>query len=66
MGSGKLLASGDVARELGISRRSITRYVERGWLVPTFTTPGNRYLWDLEDVKRQLSELARIQREQRE
>ncbi len=54
MAKKRLLSSGELADELGISRRSISRYAERGWITPEFVSPGNRYFWDLDDVKRQL------------
>ncbi|MBA8824581.1 DNA-binding transcriptional MerR regulator [Saccharopolyspora lacisalsi] len=50
----RLLTSGQLARELGISHQSITNYARNGQLEPTLVTPGGHYRWDLEDVKQQL------------
>lgn len=55
----RLLTSGQLAKELGISHRSITHYAQTGQLEPTLTTPGGQYRWDLEDVKRQLREMRK-------
>lgn len=55
--SDRLLTSGELARALGISHRSITHYAKTGQLDPALTTPGGQYRWDLDDVKRQLREL---------
>ncbi|NHD17890.1 MULTISPECIES: helix-turn-helix domain-containing protein [Actinopolyspora] len=55
--SDRLLTSGELARALGISHRSITHYAKTGQLDPALTTPGGQYRWELDDVKRQLREL---------
>lgn len=59
----KLLTSSQLADELGLSRRSISRYVSAGILVPELYTPGGQARFDLEDSKRQLREHSRKQRE---
>ena len=53
MNARRLVSSTELANELGLSRRSISRYVKRGWLTPTVVTPGGQYRWDVEDVRRQ-------------
>jgi DNA-binding transcriptional MerR regulator len=52
-----LVSSGELADELGLSRRSISRYVQKGWLKPTLVTPGGQYRWDVEEVRKQFREL---------
>lgn len=54
MAKKRLLSTGELADELGISRRSIAHYAQTGQLEPVLRTPGGQYKWDLEDVKRQL------------
>jgi DNA-binding transcriptional MerR regulator len=61
----KLLTSSQLALELGVSRRSIARYVQAGILVPELYTPGGQARFDLEDSKRQLREHTRKIREER-
>ncbi|WP_093423303.1 MerR family transcriptional regulator [Saccharopolyspora flava] len=61
----KLLTSSQLALELGVSRRSIARYVQAGVLVPEIYTPGGQARFDLEASKRQLREYTRTTREQR-
>jgi excisionase family DNA binding protein len=50
----RLLTTGEVARELGLSPRSIARWAQAGQLKPTLVTPGGQYRWELEDVREQL------------
>ena len=51
------VTTAQAARELGISRQSLARYVTRGWLVPTRTLPSGHYRWLMSDLERQLREL---------
>ncbi|AIJ26810.1 regulatory protein MerR [Amycolatopsis methanolica 239] len=53
----RTVGSGELAAELGLSRRSISRYAERGWIRPALVTPGGQYRWDVEDVRKQLDAL---------
>jgi DNA-binding transcriptional MerR regulator len=59
MGRRRLLTSGELADELGLSQRSISRYVQRGWLVLMLTTPGGRYRWDHAEVREKLRRVAK-------
>lgn len=59
----KLLTSSQLADELGLSRRSITRYVTAGILEPEFYTPGGQARFDLEKSLAQLREHSRKMRE---
>ncbi|MBB5153510.1 helix-turn-helix domain-containing protein [Saccharopolyspora phatthalungensis] len=58
----RLLTSSQLADELGVSRRSVARYVQAGILVPELFTPGGQARFDLEDSKRQLREYTRKMR----
>ncbi|GAA4837612.1 MerR family DNA-binding transcriptional regulator [Saccharopolyspora rosea] len=53
----RLVTSGELARELGISPRTVARYVRDGLLKPTETTLGGHYRWDVEQVREQIREL---------
>ncbi|MCA1674196.1 MAG: helix-turn-helix domain-containing protein [Pseudonocardiaceae bacterium] len=50
------LTSGQVAERLGVTSRAVARWVQKGMLKPTLTTPGGRYRWKWSDVERQLRE----------
>ena len=47
----------ELARALGLSARSIQRYVTAGMIEPEFTTPGGHYRWNVERVRQQLRAL---------
>ena len=53
----RLLTTGEVAKELGVSRAAVLAWVRDGKLSPTLTTPGGHHRFDLDDVRRQLREL---------
>ena len=53
----RLLTTGELARELGVSRGAVVKWARDGLIVPEFTTPGGHLRWDLEDVRRQVREL---------
>ncbi|WP_175547924.1 MerR family transcriptional regulator [Saccharopolyspora flava] len=61
----RLLSSGELAVELGISRRSISRYADEGLISVALVTPGGRYKFDLDVVRSELRELAERRREGR-
>lgn len=52
-----MLTSAQAAKVLGISPRTLTRYAERGQLIPTLVLPSGHYRWSLEDIRRQMREL---------
>lgn len=60
----RLLSSGELAADLGLARRTITRYAREGWITPTITTPGGRYRWDADRVVEELAQLAEKRRQQ--
>ncbi|RCW38825.1 helix-turn-helix protein [Halopolyspora algeriensis] len=59
MSGDRLLTSGQLAKELGISHQSITHYARTGQLEPALVTPGGQYRWNLDDVHRQLREMRK-------
>ena len=52
----QLLTTTQAATLLGITSRTLARYVERGWLTPTLTLPSGHYRWDMDQVYRQLDQ----------
>ncbi|MHA6622700.1 MerR family DNA-binding transcriptional regulator [Pseudonocardia sp. DLS-67] len=55
----RLLTTGEVARELGLSARSIARWAQEGKLTPALYTPGGHPRWRLGDVEEELRRLRR-------
>jgi excisionase family DNA binding protein len=53
----RLLTTGELARELGVSRGAVLKWANDGLITPAFTTPGGHLRWDLKDVRRQVREL---------
>jgi excisionase family DNA binding protein len=56
----RLLSTGEAAKALGLSRRTLSRYAADGRLTPAVKAPGLRahYWWDLDDLRRQLRALG--------
>lgn len=42
---------------LGVHRRTLARYAERGWLKPTLVLPSGHMRWNLDDLRRQMREI---------
>lgn len=53
----ELLTTTQAAKELGVSGRTLARYVEKDLLTPTVVLPSGHYRWDLADIRRQLADL---------
>lgn len=53
----RLVSTGEAARALGISRRTLAHYAKTGQLQPSLVLPSGYYRWDVEDIRRQLREL---------
>jgi DNA-binding transcriptional MerR regulator len=53
----RLITTAEAARELGVSRSTLGRYVRLGLLTPTRTLPSGHHRWDMEELERQLREL---------
>lgn len=52
----RLLTTGELARELGVSRSAVLKWANANppLITPEFTTPGNHHRWNLEAVREQL------------
>ncbi|QUH05736.1 MerR family transcriptional regulator [Saccharopolyspora erythraea] len=59
------MSSGELASELGISRRSVSRYADEGLISVALVTPGGRYKFDLDVVRDELRKLAEERRNDR-
>lgn len=46
------------AKALGISPRTLQRYVAAGLIKPDLTLPSGRYRWDVEKLRDQINALA--------
>lgn len=58
----ELLTTTQAAEELGVTGRTLARYVERGWLTPALVLPSGHYRWDMSEIHRQLAERRRRDR----
>jgi DNA-binding transcriptional MerR regulator len=54
------MRTGEAARELGISPRTLARYAADGKVAPARVVPGqrNQYWWDVDDLRKQLRDLG--------
>lgn len=59
MAKRKLLTSGQLADELGISPQTVARYARKEWLTPAEVTVGGHLRWELDDVRRQMDALRK-------
>jgi hypothetical protein len=57
----RLLTTGELARELGVSRGAVLKWAtaDPPLITPEFTTPGGHHRWNLERVRAQLREQRR-------
>lgn len=53
----RLVTSAELARELGLSARSVQRYRQQGVIEPEVVSPGGHARWDVEAVRQKLREL---------
>jgi predicted site-specific integrase-resolvase len=63
---GKLMTSGEVGHELGLSPRTISRYARQGLITAEIVTAGGQYRFDLPTVRTELLQLARQRQAERE
>jgi DNA-binding transcriptional MerR regulator len=54
---GRLVTSGELAKELGLSLRTIQRYIADGVIKPEFRTAGGHTRWDPDSVREELRQL---------
>ena len=64
----ELVSTPELAKALGLSLRSVQRYIAAGKIVPDLTTPGGpggrgQHRWNVERVREQLRGVAREQRD---
>jgi hypothetical protein len=64
----ELVSTPELAKALGLSLRSVQRYIAAGKIVPDLTTPGGpggrgQHRWNIERVREQLRGVAREQRD---
>lgn len=50
------MSTGEAAKQLGVSIRALQMWAKKGFIRPALTTPGGRYRWDVDDLRRQLAE----------
>ena len=60
--SERLLGTGEAARALGISPRTLAHYAQTGQLEPALVLPSGYYKWNVDDIRRQLRELRQRRR----
>ena len=49
-----LVTTPDAARALGISARTLQRYVRQGVVTPEITLPSGQYRWDVAKLRAQV------------
>lgn len=59
----RLIPTGDAADALGIHRATLIRWWEQGFVEPASVTIGGHARWDLDDLRRQIEEWRRRERE---
>jgi DNA-binding transcriptional MerR regulator len=52
-----LVTTPEAARQLGISARTLQRYVVAGWITPDLRLPSGRYRWDVDRLRDQINAL---------
>lgn len=53
-----LVTTPDAARALGISSRTLQRYVSKGVVTPEITLPSGQYRWDVAKLRAQIEALS--------
>ena len=54
----RLVSTGEAARSLGISGRTLARWVQEGRVDPALTTAGGHYRFDVEQLRADLRKIA--------
>jgi DNA-binding transcriptional MerR regulator len=52
-----LVTTPEAARQLGISARTLQRYVQAGYITPDLRLPSGRYRWDVGRLRDQINSL---------
>ncbi|WP_214403115.1 helix-turn-helix domain-containing protein [Pseudonocardia lacus] len=55
----RLLSTGQAAKAIGVSARSLSRWVTEGLIEPTLVTPGGQFRFDLDELKAQMKRRPR-------
>lgn len=58
MSEPRLVPSGEAARALGISARTLQRYVKAGLVTPDLTLASGQYRWDVARLREQINALS--------
>jgi excisionase family DNA binding protein len=59
----RLLSTGQAAKAIGVSARSLSRWVTEGLIEPTLVTPGGQFRFDLDELKAQMKRRPRERRQ---
>jgi excisionase family DNA binding protein len=51
----RLVTTGEAARAVGVSPRSLARWAQEGVVMPAWRTPGGHLRWDIDQLRQQLS-----------
>ena len=54
-----LVTTTEAAKRLGISARTLQRYVAAGLITPDLTLPSGRYRWDVAHLREQINAIPR-------
>jgi DNA-binding transcriptional MerR regulator len=54
---GRLLSTGEAAKALGLSSRSLARWAKEKQVTPSLVTPGGQYRWDLARLREQINNM---------
>lgn len=60
----EFVSTPQAAKTIGVTSRTLTRYVERGLLTPAVVLPSGHYRWDLEQLRDQMAQVRRRHRDQ--
>jgi predicted site-specific integrase-resolvase len=60
-GDEELVTTTVAAKRLGISARTLQRYVAAGLITPDLTLPSGRYRWNVERLREQINSIPREQ-----
>ncbi|MCA1674221.1 MAG: MerR family DNA-binding transcriptional regulator [Actinobacteria bacterium] len=55
----ELVSTPLAAETIGVTARTLTRYVERGQITPAVILPSGHFRWDLDKLREQMDEVRR-------
>lgn len=59
MAGDRLVTTPEAAKALGLSARTLQRYVAAGLITPDLTLPSGRYRWDVDKLRDQINAIPR-------